>query len=79
MHLSITNSSSNIRYIGDICRNICKKREIHMWTSGVFSLLELWNIKLSVSISFVFYYHIMEYDTCSHNIPNFDPKKVLDF
>ena len=58
MHLSITNSSSNTHHIGDICRHICRKIEINMWAFGVFSLLELWNMKLSISISFGFYYHI---------------------
>ena len=72
MHLIITNSSSNTHHIGDICRNICRIRENHMWTFVVFSFLELWNIKLNISISFVFYYHIMEYDICSHNLSDFD-------
>ena len=44
MHLSITNSSLNTHHISDICKDIGRIREIHMWTSDV------WNIKLSISL-----------------------------
>ena len=47
------------------------KIKIHLWTSVWIRLLENWYIKLSVSISSVFYYHIMRNDTCSHYLSNF--------
>ena len=43
-----------------------------MLSFGVFSFIEPSKIILSVSISLIFDYHIMEYDTCSHNVANFD-------